>query len=53
MQNRNKGFTLIELIVVVSILAVLVGLLARLIQNILNEAGNLLILQMFALHTMN
>ena len=28
MQNRNKGFTLIELIVVVSILAVLVGLLA-------------------------
>lgn len=27
MQNRNKGFTLIELIVVVSILAVLVGLL--------------------------
>ena len=28
MKNRNKGFTLIELIVVVSILAVLVGLLA-------------------------
>ena len=28
MQNRNKGFTLIELIVVVSILTVLVGLLA-------------------------
>ena len=28
MQNRNKGFTLIELIVVVSILAILVGLLA-------------------------
>ncbi len=28
MQNRNKGFTLIELIVVASILAVLVGLLA-------------------------
>ena len=28
MQNRNKGFTLIELIVVVSIRAVLVGLLA-------------------------
>ena len=28
MQNRNKGFTLIELIIVVSILAVLVGLLA-------------------------
>ena len=33
MQNRNKGFTLIELIVVVSILAVLVGLLAPAYSN--------------------
>lgn len=28
MKNKNKGFTLVELIVVVAILAILVGILA-------------------------
>ena len=28
MQKRNKGFTLVELVVVIAILAILVGLLA-------------------------
>ena len=28
MQNKNKGFTLVELIVIVAILAILIGILA-------------------------
>ena len=41
MKNRNKGFTLVELVIIIAILAILIGVLAP-----TYTAGNQLILQM-------
>ena len=40
MQKSDKGFTLVELVVVIAILAILVGLLAPSYTKYVNEAAN-------------
>ena len=46
MKNRNKGFTLVELVIIIAILAILIGVLAPTYTKYKKKAGNQLILQM-------